>query len=181
VSESVSVVAFDTGPLSHFAKQGWLGILRLVVGERRTVVPDTVVAELQAGLAGRAYLQLVLDAPWIEKRDLTSDDEIREFAVFASLLVAGDRNRGEAGVLAYAKANNALAIIDDGPGRKAARENGVRCRGTLGLLCDALREDHLTISLVSTVADHLIESEYRLPFKAGGFERWARDNGLIPP
>lgn len=181
MSEPVRTVVFDTGPLSHFAKQGWLGVLRLVVGERRAVVPDTVVAELRAGVAGRAYLQLVLDAQWIERCDLTSDDEIREFAAFASLLVAGDRNRGEAGVLAYAKANNALAVIDDGPGRRAARENGVECRGTLGLLCDALRDGHLTISLVSTVADHLIESEYRLPFKAGGFERWARDNGLILP
>lgn len=117
------------GAAQPFARQGWLGILRLVVGERRAVVPDTVVAELQAGVAGRPYLQLVLDVPWIEKCDLTSDDEIREFAFFASLLVAGDRNRGEAGVLAYAKADNALAIIDDGPGRKVAPRKWCRVPG----------------------------------------------------
>jgi predicted nucleic acid-binding protein len=179
MSEKPEVLVFDTGPLSHFTQQGWLGILRLVVGERQAVIPDTVVAELQAGAASRPYLRLVLDASWIDQRDLTSDNELREFAWFASLLVAGDQNRGEAGVLAYAKANGALAVTDDGPGRKAAKNSGVHCRGTLGLLCDAIRDGHLTVELVSTVANHLIESEYRLPFKSGDFAPWAREHGLI--
>lgn len=179
MSDEPAVLVFDTGPLCHFTRQGWLGILRLVVGERTAVIPDTVVAELQAGVATHGYLQLVLDASWIEHRDLTSEEELREFAHFASLLVAGDRHCGEAGALAYAKANNATAIIDDGPGRKAAKESGIHYRGTLGLLCDAIRDGHLTVELVSTIADHLIESEYRLPFKSGEFVQWAREHGLV--
>jgi predicted nucleic acid-binding protein len=178
--DRTDVLVFDTGPLSHFSQQGWLGMLRLVVGERTAVIPDTVVEELRRGVTGRRpHLQSVLDATWIEQRELISDNELREFAVFASLLVARDRNRGEAGVLAYAKANGATAVIDDGPGRKAARDHGVPCRGTLGLLCDAIRDGHLTVSVVSTVIDHLLESEYRLPFKSGEFEPWARENGMI--
>jgi predicted nucleic acid-binding protein len=175
------ILVFDTGPLSHFAKEGWLGMLRLVVGDRTAVIPDVVAAELREGSAVRAHLQTVLDATWIEQRDLASEAEIREFATFASLLVAKGRNRGEAGVLAFAKAHRATAIIDDGPGRKAAQTHGVSCRGTLSLLCDAVRHEHATVSLVSTIADHLLEGEYRLPFQSGGFEKWATDNGLIPP
>ncbi|HWE91700.1 MAG TPA: hypothetical protein VG317_19720 [Pseudonocardiaceae bacterium] len=171
---------FDTGPLSHFAQQGWLGILRLVVGERVAVIPDTVTDELNAGIPGRPHLRLVLDAPWIERRDLTTENELRHLGQFAKMLVVNERNLGEAAVLAYAKANGATAIIDDRSARKVAQLHGVSCRGTLSLLCEAIHDGHLTISLVSTVADHLIESNYRLPFKPGGFERWARENCLIP-
>lgn len=175
-----NVLVFDTGPLSHFAQQGWLGILRLVVGNRKAVVPDTVTSELQAGVQGRAHLQLVLDATWIEHRVLVSEDELNEFTRFASLLVAKGRNVGESGVLAYAKANEATAVIDDGPARKIARANNIAHIGTLRLLCEALHEKHLTVDLISAVADDLLESEYRLPFGPGGFRKWAHDQGLIP-
>ncbi len=71
-------------------------------------------------------------------------------------------------------------MIDDGPARKIARDNDVTHTCTLGLLCEALRENLLTIDLISTVADHLLEGEYRLPFGTGGFAKWAHDQGLIP-
>lgn len=180
MADPIDVLVFDTGPLSHFAREGWLGILRLVVGERSAVIPDTVVDELRAGVQGRAHLQLVLDSSWIEHHVLMSDDELGEFTRFASLLVAKGRNLGEGGVLAYAKANGAIAIIDDGPARRIARDNDVAHKGTLGLLGEALREKFLTIDLVSAVADHLLEGEYRLPFETGGFAKWAHDQGLVP-
>jgi hypothetical protein len=41
------VLVFDTSPLSHFAKQNWLGLLKAVVGERTAVIPDVVVDELR--------------------------------------------------------------------------------------------------------------------------------------
>jgi predicted nucleic acid-binding protein len=178
---SIGVLVFDTGPLSHFAQEGWLGILRLVVGNRTAVIPDTVIDELRAGVQGRAHLQLVLDASWIEHHVLMSEEELAEFTKFASLLVAKGRNLGESGVLAYAKANGATAVVDDGPARKIARADNVAHIGTLGLLCEALRENLLTVDLISAVADHLLEGEYRLPFGTGGFAKWAHDQGLVPP
>ncbi|GAB2676588.1 hypothetical protein GCM10027271_41900 [Saccharopolyspora gloriosae] len=175
------VLVFDTGPLSHFAQQGWLGILRVVVGDRTAVIPDTVVDELRAGAEQRVHLKLVLDAVWLEHRALTGPDELSEFARFAEMLAAKGRNLGECGVLAYAKANGATAVIDDGPPRKLARAHQVACKGTLGFLCEALHDGLLSIDLISAVADHLLESEYRLPFSTGGFRRWAHEQGLIPP
>lgn len=181
MSGQTDLLVFDAGPLSHFAQQGWLGILRMVVGDRRAIIPDTVVDELQAGVQGRAHLQLVLDATWLEHSVLLREDELDEFTKFASLLVAKGRNIGESGVLAYAKANDAIAVVDDGPARKIARANNVPYQGTLGLLCEALHENLVSVDLISTVADHLLESEYRLPFTTGGFRKWAHDQGLIPP
>lgn len=175
VPEGVEVLVFDTGPLSHFAKEGWLGCLRAVVGARSAVIPDTVVAELQDGVHQHPHLRSVLDAPWIERRELVA--ELGEFATFSALLVGSDgRNVGEAGVLAYAKAHDATAIIDDGAARKAAKAHRVLFQGTLGLLCTSVREGFLTLDLVSELADHLLEGEYRFPFGPGEFKRWAREN-----
>jgi hypothetical protein len=105
---------------------------------------------------------------------------LSEFAHFAALLAAGDRNIGECGVLAYAKANGAIAVIDDGAACKVARTHGVSHQRTLALLTDAVREEILTIDLVSVVADDLIEGEYRLPFARGGFKAWAVEHGVLP-
>jgi predicted nucleic acid-binding protein len=173
-------LVFDTGPLSRFAREGWLGVLKAVVGDRTAVIPDVVVAELVVGAANDSRISTVLDATWIKRRQLTSDDEIAAFAQFASLLVKGTRNRGEAGVLALAQTLGAVAVIDDAAGRRTAEHYGIPLRPTLALLCEAIRDGLLTIELVSKLADDLIISDYRLPFQPGQFARWAKDAGLLP-
>ena len=157
-------LVFDTGPLSHIARQNWRGALRFIVGQRCATIPDVVVTELRAGLSRYPYLSMVLDASWLVQHSLTSPEELDAFATFSSLLVARDRNWGEVGVLAYAKVHGATAIIDDGPARNAARRHGIPCRGTLGLVCDAVNQGHITLSMASALADDLLEGEYRLPF-----------------
>jgi predicted nucleic acid-binding protein len=170
-------LVFDTGPLSHFARESWLGVLKVVVGARSAVIPDVVVEELRRGARRDSRIQTVLDAPWIERRELRSDDEIAAFAEFSALLVKDAHNRGEAGVLALASTIGGVAVIDDGAARKAAEDRGIPLRPTLALLCEAIRGGLLTVSLVSALADDLLAGDYRLPFRPGGFERWARDEG----
>lgn len=171
------ILVFDTGPLSHFARENWLGALKFVVKDRTAVVPDVVVDELQRGAALDSRLRAALDAPWIERRVLSSDEETRAFAQFAALLVKGDRNVGEAAVLALASTTGGVAVIDDGAGRKAAADHGVALRPTLALLCEAIRARQLTVEMVSALADDLLAGSYRLPFEPGGFARWAAENG----
>jgi predicted nucleic acid-binding protein len=173
------VLVFDTGPLSHFARQNWLGLLKAVVGERTAVIPDVVVDELRAGATRDSRIEAVLTAGWIEHRELQSTAEIMAFAKYADLLVVKERNRGEAAVLALAATTGGVAVVDDGAARHAAKLHGIRLRPTLALLCDAIRENRLTIPLVSALADDLIESDYRLPFTTGGFEKWAAEHGLV--
>jgi predicted nucleic acid-binding protein len=173
------VLVFDTGPLSHFALADWFGVLKAVVGDRIAVVPDVVATELRAGGAIDSRIPAVVEASWIEVRVLQTDDELAQFAHFASLLVKDDRNVGEAGVLALAKTLSGTAVVDDRAARKAAKDHGITLRPTLALLCEAVRFELLTVKLVSALADDLLATEYRLPFQPGGFEKWANENGLF--
>ncbi|WP_019634699.1 hypothetical protein [Actinomadura atramentaria] len=141
------------------------------------MIPDTVVAELREGVHAHSHLTAVLEASWIEHCEVPVS---AEFAMFAARLVgANGRDIGETGVLAYAKTHGATAVIDDGAARKAAQAYGVEHTGTLGLLCESIRTGLLTVALVSALADQLMEGEYRLPFGLGGFERWAKEQGLV--
>jgi len=171
---------FDTGPLLHFAREGWLGPLKAVVGSRVAIIPDVVVAELQLAALRDARVVPVLAQSWLKPRRLQTDEEIRAFATFAALLVRGERNRGEAGVLALASCTGGRAVIDDLVARKAASRSGLRLSGTLALLCEAIQDGLLTVPLVSALADDLLNGEYRLPFGSGGFEKWASENGMLP-
>jgi predicted nucleic acid-binding protein len=82
-------------------------------------------------------------------------------------------------VLALAATIGGSAVVDDGAARKAAADHAVPLRPTLSLLCDAIRQGLLTVSLVSALADDLLTSNYRLPFGPGGFERWAKGEGQL--
>ena len=171
-------IVVDTGPLSHLAKAGWLSVLRYAANGSDVIITEGVKAELTDGLHKHAHLQQVLDAQWICTKRLTSDREHDAFKVMAERLVVGTRNVGEAEVLAYAKEHDAVAVVDDGAGRKAARDHGVTVKGTLAVLCDEVRAGRLTVEMVSELADHLIETDYRLPFAPGGFKEWAGREGL---
>ena len=175
----MEILVFDTGPLSHFARQNWLGVLKSVVGERRALIPDVVVRELTEGARRDSRLQEVLDAAWIEHRELVTDEEVAAFVKFSSFLVKGSRNRGEAGVLALAAVLKGIAVVDDGAARKAADDHGVAKRPTLALLCEAIRSGLLTVPLVSALADDLLATEYRLPFEVGGFATWAQGQDMV--
>ena len=138
-----------------------------------------VAVELRAGGATDSRIAAVPDASWREIRALHTDDELLHFAQFSSLLAKGERNLGEAGVLALAKSMSAVAVVDDRAARKAAQDSGVQLRPTLALLCEAVRLELLTVKLVSALADDLLATEYRLPFSPGGFETWATEKELF--
>ena len=171
----------DTGPLSHFAKAQWLGALKLVLEDHLGVVPDLVEQEIQQGAGSHPHLVGILPADWISVVALNDPEHVSSFAHFAKALVGPDgRNMGECGVLALTQnLDPAVAVIDDRAARNAAQEAGLEVRGTVGLLCDAIRGDVLTVPMVSAVADDLLATNYRMPFKAGGFAKWAAENGLI--
>lgn len=173
------ILVFDAGPLNHFAREGWLGVLKAVVGSRVAVIPDVVVHELRVGASRDSRIEAALQADWIEHRELRSSEELESFARFSALLVKKDRNRGEAAVLALATTTGGTAVVDDGAARRAASDCGVRLQPTLTLLCEAVRKELLTIPLVAALADDLLASQYRLPFGPGGFEKWARDKGAL--
>ncbi|MFV2087370.1 nucleotide-binding protein [Micromonospora sp. LOL_021] len=171
----------DTGPLSHFARSQWLGVLKAVLANVTVVIPDVVEAELRDGATRHSYLQMVLDADWVGVVRLDQSAQITAFTYYKQRLVGPDgRNVGECGVLALAEATpRAVAVVDDRVARNAAKSRKVEVRGTLGLLCDAIRQELLTVPLVNALADDLLQNSYRLPFGPGGFAKWASDEGLL--
>lgn len=173
------LLVFDTGPLCHFAQENWLGVLKAVVGKRTAVIPDVVAEELRIGAARDRRIHAVLDATWIGLRELRTDEEITAFTRFSTLLVRGDHNLGEAAVLALASTCGGTAVVDDGAARRAARQHRVAMKPTLALLCEAVRSGLLTIELASACADDLVTGQYRVPFRPGEFEKWARENLLL--
>ncbi len=172
---------FDAGPLAHFARAGWLGVLKSLVGSSRVIIPEEVVSELKSAARYEHAMAAVLDATWIEHHELRTEAELSAFGKFASQLVSGERNVGETAVLAIAATMPAQAVLDDSVAHKVAQKAGLSCKRTLALLCEAVHDGLLTAELVSDIADDLIETEYRLPFAPGEFIRWAASQGLLPP
>ena len=173
----------DTGPLSHFAKSGWLGVLKMLAPGHHIVIPDLVRHELEIAGPSQVHLSPILQQEWIETRAIESMEELAALGRYSKRLVGADgRNIGECGVLALAEVHGWTAIIDDAEACKAATDvpdHAVDVRRTLGLLCEAVREGHLTKETISEVADDLAASNYRVPFEPGGFIAWAEQNGQL--
>lgn len=78
--QSDATVVFDTGPLSHFAKADWLGVLKALTSDKRAVIPDIVQQELRQGASSHPHLERVLNCRWLEVVELSSDEELELFA-----------------------------------------------------------------------------------------------------
>jgi predicted nucleic acid-binding protein len=179
VSTHRSILVFDDGPLSHFAEAGWLGLLEWV-GDCIAWLPETVRRELGMGVDANPHLRSVLEARWLTPRDLKSDREDKAFTFYTSrLLGPSNKNLGECGVLALAEANEVIAVVDDGDARSLADERGVEVKTTVGVLCDLVNDGSLSLSLAEKVADALLVTDYRLPFKPGEFRLFVIQNGLV--
>jgi predicted nucleic acid-binding protein len=154
---------FDTGPLRHFAMNGWLGVLRFLAGERPLYIPDSVERELDDAAERVSAARMIMDVGWISVHRSTSHDFIEAFAYYADRLVVERRNLGECGVLAMGQIYKCEVVIDDATARVIAEEKGIQVTATVPLLCDAIRAKKLTTVMVEALADDLLGSEYYLP------------------
>lgn len=132
-----NALVFDTGPLRHFAVNGWLGVLRFIAGERPVYIPDSVERELNDAAEHLPAARVILDAEWIQVHRSVSPDFGEAFAHYYDRLVAGDKNRGECGVLAMGQIYKCEVVIDDATPPNIAEEKGIRVTATVPLLCDA--------------------------------------------
>ncbi len=172
-------LVFDTGPLRHFAAQGWLAVLRFLAAGRAVYIPEAVEDELRRASEHNPTLGAVLNAEWITVHRATDVAYLATFASYESRLAVGRTNLGECGVLAMGEVYGCEIVIDDNTARQVAKEKGLRVIATVPLLCDAVRTKQLTLVMVEKLADDLLASEYFLPFEAGGFRRHVIENGLL--
>ncbi len=179
MTQPSDALVFDTGPLRHFAVQGWLGVLKFLAGDRHVVIPESVERELKNQVHDFPVLHQVLDADWIGVDRSDDMPFLITFAGYEQRLVVDGQNRGECGVLALGKTRGFETVLDDNVPRTIAEEDGIRVTATLPLLCNAIREGQLTVLMVEALADDLLTGAYYLPFGPGGFRRWAYEEGLI--
>lgn len=180
MSEGPSALVFDTGPIRHFAEQGWLRVLQVLAGDRRVVIPESVGVEIQNQAQSLPALLQVFEAGWIEVDRSTDLMVAAAFARYERRLVdGGTKNRGECGVLALGEVYGYEVVLDDATARTIAEEKGISVTTTLDLLCQAIRARRLTISLVEKIADDLMVGDYYLPFGPGGFRMHAIKTGLL--
>ena len=116
------LVIADTGPINYLILIGHIDLLPRLF--ERVVLPAAVHAELCNSLAPPAVQRWIADCPaWLEITDTP-----------APVLAAG-MHRGEAAAIALAATLHAdLLLIDDRRGARAAKQQGLRTTGTLGLL-----------------------------------------------
>jgi predicted nucleic acid-binding protein len=172
-------LVFDTGPLRHFATEGWLGILRFLAGEREIYIPESVERELNGAFDLVPAARQALDADWINVHRSTSLEYAEAFSHYHDRLVANGKNAGECGVLAMGKVYGCELVMDDATPRRIAEEEGIRVTATVPMLCDAIRARKLTTVMVEELADNLLEGSYYLPFGPGGFRQHVLENGLL--
>lgn len=179
MTDAGDVLVFDTGPLRHFAEEGWLRVLEFLAGRRRVVIPESVYLEISDQARQVSSLHQVLEASWIEVDRSEDLDFLAAFATYENRLAVGRMNRGECGVLALGKVRGYEIVLDDQAARSIASDEGIPVTATLPLLCTAIRDGQLTVPMVEKLADDLLSGDYFLPFGRGGFRQWALEQGLV--
>jgi predicted nucleic acid-binding protein len=118
----VRLVIADTGPINYLILIGHIDLLPRMF--ERVVLPAAVQTELSNSLAPAAVQRWVADFPtWLE------------IAQTPALTLSAGMHKGEAAAIALAVAMHAdLLLIDDRRGVRAAKQQGLRVTGTLGLL-----------------------------------------------
>lgn len=179
MTQPPDALVFDTGPLRHFAQQGWLGVRKFLTGDRAVIIPASVEHELKKQVHDMPALHQVLDADWIGVDRSDDLGFLVAFAKYEERLAIGEQNRGECGVLALGHTRGFEVVLDDSVPRAIAEAEGITVTATLPLLCKAIRESQLTVPMVESLADDLLAGTYYLPFGKGGFRQWAYQEGLI--
>ncbi len=121
-------VVCNTSPLQYLHQIGQLRILPALAGS--IIVPISVQAELDAGIAKGLDLPKIENLNWIQIR--------APISVKAASLIT-DLGPGESQVLMLAlETPGSIALLDDGLARRVAIARGIPIKGTLGLLLDAV-------------------------------------------
>lgn len=155
----------DTTVLSNFAEADLLWLLRNHYAAR-IATSLQVIEELQRGVvSGYHHLQPALDSRttaqadgWLTVITLHTVQEQQLFTEFR--LVLGP---GEASCLALAIARRCVLASDDRRARRVAALHNVALTGTLGILLQSVRRQHLGLDQANQYLAAMIQNRYRSP------------------
>lgn len=131
------IVVSDSTPLMHFAKVGKLYVLRVLY--RKIAITETVRSEVvEEGvlLGKRDALEVKKEiGRWIEVREPSGSA--------AKLAEKYGIHIGEAKSILLAKEMKALLLINERDGRDAAVKEGVKVKGTIGVISEGVKKGAL--------------------------------------
>jgi predicted nucleic acid-binding protein len=143
------IVVCNSTPLIALAKINQLKLLKEFFEE--IFIPEEVYDEVVRRGGGLAGASEVATCTWIKTGQV-----INRLAV-DSLCISLDK--GEAEAIVFSSEKEALLIIDDGDGRKAAKLLGLNITGTIGVLLLASQEGILDLK---SALDKLKAAGFRL-------------------
>jgi hypothetical protein len=130
-SATAHVVVLDAMPLIHFGRADRLDVLRDLLVDKDCWTTQVVVEELRRGAAAHPELTEVDVGDWLAVAQLDTFDEIAIFATWAGRIGSGERDQGEASVLAGACRDGKLSEPTAGNLLDTLRTTGLRlpCTG----------------------------------------------------
>lgn len=139
------IVVCNTSPITNLAQVEHLWILHQLYGE--VYIPVAVRQELEHGIRINRHPPEFFQAhPWIRTQEASEDELIQG--------LLSQLGRGEAECIALGVELKAdLVVIDERRASRQARQMGLRCTGTLGIIMDAKNQG--IIQAVRPVVDAL--------------------------
>ncbi|MBU4140190.1 MAG: DUF3368 domain-containing protein [Euryarchaeota archaeon] len=128
------IVVSDSTPLIHFAKIGRIDIIFTLYGE------ILITREVYNEAVEEGLILEKEDAVFI-KEHIGKEIQIRNSSSsFIHLIEKYFIHKGEAGSIQLALETNSLLLINERDGRNAAKKEGIKVKGSIGILFDALGE-----------------------------------------
>lgn len=179
VADGKFPLVFDATCLSHFARSDRLDVLADLLIGTDSFLPHVVREEIRDGTSLYPELDGILNAPWLQVFALDTLERLRRFTLWSHRLGSGQRDLGEASVLAAAEELSAVALIDERSATQVARAHGMHVHGSIWLLATACRDGKLTAFAASNIIDSLTASGMRLPCTGAEFPRYADAHNLF--
>ena len=142
------LVIADTGPVNYLILIGHIDVLPRMF--ERVALPTAVQSELSNSLAPPAVQRWIADFPaWLE------------IAQTPAVPLLTGIHKGEAAAIALAVALHAdLLLMDDRRGLRAAKQQGLRVTGTLGILDLAAQRG---LAKFAQAVERLRQTNFRVP------------------
>lgn len=175
---SSSVLVLDAMELVHFTLAERLDVLRDLLAGKDCWTTRVVLEEMRRGGHTNDSLRSA-DIDWLQIAELDTLTEITCFVRWAQRIGAGERDLGEASVLAAAELRGGIAITDDREAVRVGRAHGATVHGTVWLLAGSCRNGKLAEVAAGNLVDALRESGLRLPCTGAEFPQYARRHSLL--
>ena len=142
------LVIADTGPVNYLILIGHIDVLPRMF--ERVALPTAVQSELSNSLAPPAVQRWIADFPaWLE------------IAQTPAVPLLTGIHKGKAAAIALAAAMHAdLLLMDDRRGLRAAKQQGLRVTGTLGILDLAAQRG---LAKFAQAVERLRQTNFRVP------------------